>query len=254
MPPLTEIAPNEPEAGWAEVRVSVPVPILLISGKATSLKRMKRPAKVVSTLLKPTLSVGLPRALKTSPEPERPPQVVFWLLRSRRVPAFRTRVERREPALVTPVRMPPAATVKSEPKKDWARKSSTPLPVLVMPPVEPTTAWRASVGRSGSTSVKPPTEIGAMLIVFAEAPKSTRPSRNGMVVTLAEVAWRPPAPMVRTPREPLPVASVFAKLRTKPVPLEPSLLNVSLVMVLSPKRIAEPLPLTVTSLPTAMDP
>ena len=214
MPPLTAKVPKEPLAGWAPVRVSVPVPILLISGKDASLKRMKRPAKVVLALLKPTLSVGLPSELKTSPEPARPPQVVFRLLRSKRVPAFSTRVERREPALVTPVRMPPAATVKSDPKKDWARKSSTPLPVLVMPPVEPTTAWRASVGRSGSTSVKPPTEIGATLMVFAVAPKSTRPSMNGVVVTLAEVAQRPPAPMVRTPREPLPVASVFAKLRT----------------------------------------
>ena len=235
MPPLTEIEPYEPVEGWAPVRVSVPAPILLICGKAASLKRMNRPEKVVFALLKPTLRVGVPSALKTSPEPDRPPQVVFRLLRSKRVPAFRTRVERREPAFVTPVRMPPAATVKSEPKNDWARKSSTPLPFLVMPPAEPTIAWRASVGRSGSTSVKPPTEIEATLTKLAVAPKSTRPSMNGRVVTFAEVAQRPPAPMVRTPREPAPFCWLAAKVRTRPVPLEPTLLMVSLATVLSPK-------------------
>ena len=76
-PPLTESAPNEPVEGWAAVRVSVPAPILLISGKDASLKRMKRPAKVVLASLKPTFSVGVPSALKTSPEPARPPHVVF---------------------------------------------------------------------------------------------------------------------------------------------------------------------------------
>ena len=139
MPPLTEMAPKEPVVGCTEDNVSLPVPILLIWPKAASLKRMKRPVKVVSALLKPTLRVGVPNELKMSPEPVSPPQVVARLLRSRRVPAPRFSVEKREPALATPVRIPPAATRNSLVKTFWARKSSTPLPVLVMPPVEPTT-------------------------------------------------------------------------------------------------------------------
>ena len=174
---------------------------------------MKRPLKVVSALLKPTLSVGVPVALKISPVPDRPPQVVFRPLRSKRVPVLSTSVERREPALTTPDLMPPAATVKSLVKAFWARNSSTPLPVLVIPPAEPTTPWRASVARSGSRSAKPPAEIGAILMMFGEAPKSTRPSMNGRVVTLVEVAARPPTPMVSTPRLPMPVAETEPKVR-----------------------------------------
>ena len=215
---------------------------------------MKRPAKVVLALLKPTLSVGVPSELKTSPEPARPPHVVPRLLRSKRVPASSTSVDWREPALMTPVLMPPAATVKALPKELCALNCSTPLPFLVMPPAEPTMACRARVARSGSTSVKPPPEIGATSMVFAVAPKSTRPSMTDRVVTLDEVAQSPPVPIVRTPREPAPAGSVFANVRKKPAALEPSLLKVSLAIVLSPKRTTEPLPLTVTSLPRAIEP
>ena len=177
------------------------------------MKRMKRPLKIVSVLLKPTLSVGVPVALKMSPVPVRPPQVVFRPLRSKRVPLWRSSVERREPALTTPDLMPPAATVKTLVKAFWARNSSTPLPFLVMPPAEPTTPWRAIVARSGSRSAKPPAEMGATLMTFAVAPKSTRPSMNGRVVTLDEVAERPPTPMVSTPRLPRPVAETEPKVR-----------------------------------------
>ena len=177
----------------------------------------------------------MPSELKTSPEPARPPQVVPRLLRSKRVPALSTSVDWREPALMMPVLTPPAATVKSLPKKLWALNWSTPSPVLVMPPAEPTMACKASVARSGSTSAKPPPETGATSMTFGEAPKSTRPSMTESVVTLEEVATMPPEPMVSTPRLPAPVAELVAKVRRMPLALEPTLLMVSLATELSPK-------------------
>ena len=117
---------------------------------------------------------------------------------------------------------------------DWALNCSTPLPVLVRPPVEPTTACRVKPARSGSTSVAPLTLIAATSIVLADAPKSTRPSMMLAVVTFSDVAMMPPAPIVRMPREPRPVALFVAKVRTIGVP--PRLLNFKPARVLSPKR------------------
>ena len=77
------------------------------------MKRIRRPEKVEEVLSKPTDRVGVPEELKISPVPVREPQVVLRPLRSKRVPAPRFRRERREPALVTPVLMAPAATLKA---------------------------------------------------------------------------------------------------------------------------------------------
>ena len=135
---------------------------------------------------------------------------------------------------------------------DWALNCSTPLPVLVRPPVEPTTAWREKPERSGSTSVAPLTLIAATSIVLGDDPKSTRPSMILAVAVFSDVATIPPAPIVRMPREPRPVALLVANVRTIGVP--PRLLNFRPARVLSPKRVSVPEPLTTTVLPAAIAP
>ena len=64
------------------------------------MKRMSRPEKVVEVPSKPTVRVGVPDELKTSPVPDREPHEVEKLLRSKLVFSPRFRFAKREPALV----------------------------------------------------------------------------------------------------------------------------------------------------------
>ena len=174
----------------------------------------------------------MPAELKTSPDPAREPQAVFWLLRSRRVPAPRVRAEKREPALPTPIFRPPAATLKPPVKLAWALSCITPLPVLLKPPAEPTMPCRTKPAWSGETSVAPLMSKAPTSIVLVVAPKSTRPSMVAVVPTLAEVTVTPPV-RVRTPRAP--AREVVLNVRTKGVPVPPRLLKIRPAWVLLPK-------------------
>ena len=98
----------------------------------------------------------------------------------------------------------------------------------------------------------PLTLIAATSIVLGDDPKSTRPSMMLAVAVFSDVATIPPAPIVRTPREPRPVALLVAKVRTIGVP--PRLLNFKPARVLSPNKVREPEPLTMTVLPAAIAP
>ena len=80
----------------------------------------------------------------------------------------------------------------------------------------------------------PLTLIAATSIVLGDDPKSTRPSMILAVAVFSDVATIPPAPIVRMPREPRPVALLVAKVRTIGVP--PRLLNFRPARVLSPNR------------------
>ena len=108
--------------------------------------------------------------------------------------------------------MPPAATVNVLVKAFWALNCSTPLPVLVMPPEDPTMAWIVSSARRGSMSATPLVTRPETLMVLGEEPKSKRPSRLEIVVVLEAVAVRPWPPIVRIPVLP-------PKLRLRPEPV-----------------------------------
>ena len=81
--------PKDPAASWAEVIESVPAPTFVKLNITASLKRWRRPEKIVESPFQPTDNVGatcgrppVRKELKMSPPPAKEPHVVVKLFRS----------------------------------------------------------------------------------------------------------------------------------------------------------------------------